>query len=336
MKILRKYQTMKFDSLDAVLQSTEELISVAGEKKDDHYELPSPIMFELTNPVARFSCAAENRDWVAKSAAETLYAFSGMNGSDFIWEFRNWEDPRVKQRHDPAAVGTSLRFRDQKEFDILGYYGSNSLRQKGAGFVDQIAESVAILKRDRNARNVTLQISTQKNLIPVYQSWLYCQDDKLNIMTWAGYLDNRSELVFKYIPIFSFLLEIISDLTGIAMGNVQFIVGCLCTDKLRPPRIIRSIGYPIVNTSNFKYPSGGLGLRDLDVLMSIMIEFVSRLDENSLGRANPFEGDARIQMWSDYAEIFRAWKAEKLGYKTMMEHNFYHPQLRFIYKGEAS
>jgi hypothetical protein len=73
----------------------------------------------------------------------------------------------------------------------------------------------------------------------------------------------------------------------------------------------------------------------MDVLMSIMTEFVSRLDENSLSRANPFEGDARVQMWSDYAEIFRAWKAEKLGYKVMMEQNFFHPQLRFIYKGEA-
>jgi hypothetical protein len=78
-----------------------------------------------------------------------------------------------------------------------------------------------------------------------------------------------------------------------------------------------------------------LNLRDLDVLMSIMIEFVSRLDENSLGRANPFEGDDRIRLWSDYAEIFRAWKAEKLGYKIMMEQNFFHPQLRFIYKGDA-
>jgi len=334
MKSLRKYQTMKFDSLDAILQNTEELISEAGVRKDDRFELPSPIMFEFTNPMARFSCVAENREWVAKSAAESLYAFSGMNGSDFIWEFRDWEDPRVKQRHDLAAVGTSLRFHDKKENTILDYYGSSNLRQKGVGFVDQLSETIELLKQDKKAINNILQISTRQNLIPVYQSWLYCREDRLNIMTWAGYLDNRSELIFKYIPIFSFLLQIISDLTGIAMGNVQFSVGCLCTDKLRPPRIIRNIGYPIVNTGDFRYPSGGLVLRDLDVLMSIMIEFVSRLDENSLGRANPFEGDARIQMWSDYAEIFRAWKAEKLGYKTMMEQNFYHPQLRFIYKGE--
>jgi hypothetical protein len=326
---------MKFDCLDAILQNTEGLLSKAGERKDDHYELPSLIMFELTNPMARFSCIAENKEWVAKSVAETLYAFSGMNGSDFIWEFRGWEDPRVKQRHDLASVGTSLRLYGKEKAGILDYYGSNNLRQKGIGFVDQLAEAIEIFKRDKNARNVTLQIATRQNLIPVYQSWLYCQNDKLNIMTWAGYLDNHSELIFKYIPIFSFLLQIVSDLTGITMGNVQFTVGCLCTEKIHPPRIIRNIGYPIVNTCDFRYPAGGLVLRDLDVLMSIMIEFVSRLDENSLSRANPFEGDVRVQMWSDYAEVFRAWKAEKLGYKVMMEQNFFHPQLRFIYKGEA-
>ncbi len=69
--------------------------------------------------------------------------------------------------------------------------------------------------------------------------------------------------------------------------------------------------------------------------MAIMIEVVSRLDANSLGRANPFDGDDKVQMWQDYAEVFRAWKAEKLGYKIKMEQNFFHPQLRFIYKGES-
>jgi hypothetical protein len=321
---------MKFESLDAVLQSTEELILAAGERKGDHYELPSPIMFELTNPMARFSCAPKNRDWVAKSAAETLYAFSGMTGSDFIWEFRDWEDPRVKQRHDPVTVGTSLRFYDRKEDVVLDYFGANNLRQKEVGFVDQLAEVIKIFKRGKNAKNVILQIGTMQNLIPVYQSWLYCQNDRLNIMTWAGGLDNRSELIFKYIPIFSFLLQIISELTGIAMGNVQFVVGSLCTDKLRSSRLIRNTGYPIGNIGDFRYPSGGLVLRDLDVLMSIMIEYVARLDESSLGRANPFEGDARIQLWQDYANVFRIWKAEKLGIKIDMPY-FFHPQLRFIY-----
>jgi hypothetical protein len=86
---------------------------------------------------------------------------------------------------------------------------------------------------------------------------------------------------------------------------------------------------------DFRYPNGKLSLKDMDTLMSIMVEFVSRLDANSLCRANPFDGDTRIQLWHDYAEIFRAWKANKLGYQTDLEQNFFHPQLRFIYKGES-
>jgi hypothetical protein len=68
--------------------------------------------------------------------------------------------------------------------------------------------------------------------------------------------------------------------------------------------------------------------------MSIMVEFVSRLDENSLNRSNPFEGDDRIQLWQDYANIFKIWKADKLGIK-INNPSFFHPQLRFIYKGET-
>jgi hypothetical protein len=64
-----------------------------------------------------------------------------------------------------------------------------------------------------------------------------------------------------------------------------------------------------------------------------MQEFTGRLDEKSLSRANPYEGDSRVQFWSDMAEIFRANKAEKLGYKIDSESVFYHPQLKYIYKG---
>jgi hypothetical protein len=229
-----------------------------------------------------------------------------------------------------------LRFFDRKENSVLDYSGANSLRQKGTGFRDQAAEAVETFKRDKSAASVVLQFATGQNPVPVFQAWLYCRDNKLNVMVWAGYLDNRSELIFKYVPVFSFLLQTVSDLTGIDTGCVRFVVGCLCGEKSSPLKKIRTGGYPAVNIRDFKYPSGGLCLRDMDVLMSIMVEFVSRLDTGSLERANPFEGDVRVQMWSDYAEIFRTWKAEKLGYRIEREQNFFHPQLRFIYKGEAS
>jgi hypothetical protein len=150
----------------------------------------------------------------------------------------------------------------------------------------------------------------------------------------AGYIDNAN-LLCKIVSPFAFLHQIVAELTEIPVGSCRFMIGCLYTDRvlsLQPPW---GLNPPIINTQGFRYPKGGLTLRDVDTLVAIMIEFVSRLDENSLNRANPFEGDDRVQLWQDYANVFRAWKADKLGLKVTAEQNFYHPQLRFIYKGES-
>jgi hypothetical protein len=123
------------------------------------------------------------------------------------------------------------------------------------------------------------------------------------------------------------MLQIISDLVGIEMGNVLFTIGCLHGFEFKKSK------FPEVKMGSFKYPSGNLTLRDMDNLMAIMVEFVSRLDDKSLGRVNPFEKDDRIQLWQDYANVFRVYKAEQLKIKIDIPH-FFHPQLRFIYKGE--
>ena len=325
---LRRCQVQKFDDLDSLIYTTKKLPLLVSKNQNGQYEMPSPVMFEFSNPLARFSCLPGNRDWVAKSAAETLYAFSGMNGNDFIWEFRGWEDPSIKKQFGRTEIGPSLRFLNRKGPEFLGYSETNNLRQSGTGFIDQLSDIINIFNKNKEDKKVILQLYTKENPCSIYQAWIYCRENKLNIMLWAGYLDHF-ELVFKYIPIFSFLLQILSDLTNIEMGGVQVTIGCLLIEKeaVKPP--------PIIKIGDFRYPSGNLTLRDLDVLMSIMVEFVVRLDEKSLNRANPFERDDRVLIWQDYAEIFRAWKAEKLGYKIDMEQVFHHPQLRFIYKGET-
>jgi hypothetical protein len=326
---------MKYQVVDEALRDTQGLLRQAGEKRGARYESPSPILFELTNPLARFSCRGDMRESAARAAAESLYLLSGMNGSDFIWEFRGWEDPRVKNNRDKYALGPSLRFLDQRSEMVLDYHRSNALRQKGVGFTDQLAWAVELFRKDKSAKDVVIQFASIQNPAVVHNAWFRDENGKLEMMVSAGYIDNAYELLCKIVSPFALLHQIISELTEIPMGSSRFMIGCLYADQLSLPKRILSLDIPIVNMHDFQYPKSGLQLRDVDTLTSIMIEFVSRLDENSLSRANPFEGDARVQMWSDYAEIFRAWKAERLGYKTIMEQNFYHPQLRFIYKGES-
>jgi hypothetical protein len=334
MKAFGKSQ-MKYQTVGEVLRDVQVLLKRAGEKRGLRYALPSPVLFELVNPLARFSCFGGMRELAAKAVAESLYLLSGMNGGDFIREFRGEEDPGVKSYCDEYALGPALRFFDQKTETVLDYSRSNALRQKGTGFTDQLALAVDVFKKDESAKDTVIQFGSVRNSLDVHNVWLRQWNNKLEMTVTAGYVDAVTEMYCKILSPFAFLHQIISDLTGIPAGSLRFVIGGLYADYL--PQLETGGGFstPVINTHDFQYPKGGLTLRDVDTLISIVIEFASRLDENSLGRANPFEGDDRVLLWSDIAEVLRAWKAEKLGYKIAMEQNFYHPQLRFIYKGET-
>lgn len=303
-----------------------------NEKHGIEHSLPLPVTFALENPLARFSCNTNSRKYAATSAAESLYLLSGMNSADFIQEFRETEVSKSTYP-DKSTFGQPLRFYGTMPLELLDYNKANALRQKGIGYTDQLALAVEIFKKDKTA-TALIQFGTIQNPLAVHTAWFYGENGKLEMLVSAGRVECFAELTLKVVSPFAFLHQIISEISGISLGSSRFAIGCLYA-KQSKENVIQSGKFPIINMHDFKYPDGGLTLRDLDTLMSIMMEFVGRLDENTLCRANPFEGDARVQMWSDYAEIFRAWKAEKLGYKIKMEQNFFHPQLRFIYKGEA-
>jgi len=331
----RKLQ-MDYRVIDEIIRDTQGLLLTCVDPiKNPNQELPSPILFGLSDPMARFPCLPEMKSTVAKTAAESLYLFSGMNGSDFIWEFREWEDPRIKTRKDENALGPELRFQGQKAMDVLDYHKSNLLRQGNFNYTDQLAQAVEELKNDETTASAVIQFASVRNPLPVHSVCFYrSPNGTLDMGVSVGRVDNMF-MWYEIVSPFAFLHQIVSDLTEIPMGTSRFMIGCLYTSALTPSKDLRSQKFPVVNVHDFRYSNGKLSLKDMDTLMSIMVEFVSRLDENSLSRANPFEGDDRIRMWSDYAEVLRAWKAEKLEYKVQMEQNFYHPQLRFIYKGEA-
>ena len=335
---------MKYQSIDEIERDTQGLLLHNLDKQGPgHNELSSPIIIELADPMARFPCLAEDRKFVADSAAESLYMLSGMNSNDFIWEFRGLKDasesgytnPAQAKHYDKYKIGSHLRFQEKHKF-ILDYQRTIALRQSGPmDYTDQLAVAIDILKKNKEDGSVVLQFGALLEPLVVHSVWLHIENGKLEMLVSAGKIDNFYELPCKIVAPFAFLHQIISELSDVPMGSSRFMIGCLYTSVLTHPRFLRFSNSPIINTHSFRYPYGNLSLRDVDTVMSIMLEFVARLDENSLVRANPFEGDDRVQMWSDYAEVFRAWKAEKLGYKIQMEQNFYHPQLRFIYKGET-
>jgi len=335
MKSLRKTE-MKYQTVDEILRDTQGLLIQNHDSRKDPgcTELPAPILFELANPMARFSCNADNKKFVADSVAESLYLVSGMNGTDFIYPFRQERGLTENVKKYEKALGTELRFQGQKSENVLDYRKSNSLRQRSIGFTDQLARTVEILK-SRKDYGTVIQFSSIENPLIVHYAWFRVNYGRLDMLISAGDVDDFTELYSYIIAPFTFLQQIISELTNIPMGSARFMIGHLYSSSLTHPKFLRSLKIPIINTHDFQYPESGLTLRDVDTLISIMVEFVERLDENSLNRANPFDGDDRVQLWQDYAEVFRAWKAEQLNYKVKMEQNFYHPQLRFIYRGET-
>jgi hypothetical protein len=161
---------------------------------------------------------------------------------------------------------------------------------------------------------------------------------QLQMMVSCGKVSVADELTVRIIPAFGFIHQMLSEVTKIPMGTLTIVVAALYGQYSDLNRIkeLSKAEIPLVNDSNdFSYPASNLTLRDVDNLISMMQEFVGRLDENSLSRANPFEGDSRVFLWSDMAEVFRANKGEELGYKVESGSRFNHPQLRYIYKGVA-
>jgi hypothetical protein len=329
-----KETNVTFKSLDDIIKNANTLVLKCGKGDEKCWRvIPQPVMMTLENPLLRFSCMSEMRKLLAKSAAESVYALSGMNGGDFIWEFRGWRDPRQMTHFDPESIGQPLRFWGNKG-GVLDYAYSNYLRQHGEGFTDQFQKASAHLVNSDESFVISMR-DPKRNGGRVHSVWLRKDDSgRLQMMVTCGEIEVTEELPLKIIPAFGFIHQMLSEVTKIPMGALTIAVAELYSNPSRINRVkeLSKAGIPLVGGLNdFSYPASNLTIRDVDNLIAMMQEFVGRLDENSLSRANPYEGDSRVLLWSDMAEVFRANKAEELGYKV--ESGFTHPQLQYIYKG---
>jgi hypothetical protein len=326
-----------FKSLDDIIKNVNTLVLKYGKGDGKHWQvLPQPVMMTLENPLFRFSCMPEMRKFLARSVAESIYALSGMNGSDFIWEFRGWSAPRQRTNLDYESIGQPLRFWQEKTGKALGYSNSNYLRQQGTGFVDQFQKAFSHLINSDDSFVISMQEPNRKGG-RVHSAWIRKDDSgRLQMMVTCGEIGVTEELIIKIVPSFAFIHQMLSEVTNTPMGTLTIVVAKLYGHPETLDRIkeLSRAELPLVKgLDNFAYPTRNLTLRDIDNLIAMMQEFVGRLDEKSLSRANPYEGDTRVELWSDMAEVFRANKAEGLGYKVESDFMFVHPQLQHIYKG---
>jgi hypothetical protein len=328
---------MTFKTLDDIIKNTNAIVLKYGKEEGENCRaIPHPVMITLKNPLFRFSCMSEMKGLLAKSVAESVYALSGMNGGDFIGEFRGRGDPLQMTYLDSESIGQPLRFWHEKTGKILDYSSSSYLRQQGIGFVDQFQKALTHLMNSDDSFVIPMREPSRKGG-RVHSIWLRKDDSgRLQMMVTCGEIDVSEELPIKIVPSFGFIHQMLSNVTNTPLGTLTIIVAKLygrlnCMGRLKE---LSKSKLPVVGgLDEFSYPVSNLTLRDVDTLTAMMQEFVGRLDEKSLSRANPYEGDSRVCLWSDMAEVFRANKAEELGYKVESESMFIHPQLQYIYKG---
>jgi hypothetical protein len=336
-----KETNVTFKSLDDIIKNANTLVLKCGRKDEKNRQvIPQPVMMTLENPLLRFSCIPSMRKFLAKSVAESIYVLSGMNGIDFILEFRGPRDVWQSEQRGhlcTGSIGQSLRFWGERTGRVLNYANSNFLRQQGTGFIDQFQKAFTHLVNLDEGFVISMR-EPDRNGGNVHSIWL--QKDYsgyLQMMVTCGEIDVTHELTIKIIPSFSFIHQMLSEVTNIPMGILTIVVARLY-GYLQDMDLIKELSkveIPLIcETNDFKYPTSNLTLRDVDNLIAIMQEFVGRLDEKSLSRANPFEGDSRVQLWQDMANVFKVWKANQLSINITTP-IFFHPQLRFLYTGES-
>jgi hypothetical protein len=333
-----KETNVTFKSLDEIIKNANTLVLKYGKADGKNRQvIPQPVMMTLENPLFRFSCIPEMSNSLAKSVAEGIYALSGMNGSDFIREFRGGSGIKQKNNLYFNSIGQPLRFWGEKTGGILDYSLSNRLRQQGIGFIDQFKEAIHYLV-DLSGRSFVISLrEPNRDGGQVHSIWLWKDRVQgLQMMVNCGAIDVVRELSIRIIPSFGFIHQMISEVTNIPLGALTISVAKLYGDS-EDVLLIKEFSkssIPLVGGINdFVYPPSNLTLRDVDMLISMMFEFVGRLDEKSLTRANPYMGDSRVKFWSDMAEVFRINKARELGHSIESEGEFIHPQLRYVYKG---
>lgn len=303
------------DNIDTIAL---ELSDIAKHKGDT-----LPIVKTLVNPIACFPIAKKDINLTARAIAEGIYLVSGMNGGDFIGEYRWYNDTQRDSYCNKECVGSNLRFWNIETNRKLDYSNSTILRQGKRGFKDQMALAIDMLIS--GTQSLYIPLSTIDHPTNVYGIRLYIHKDMLDMSVLCGIIERGDTLVYDILTPFAFLHQIMATLSHKGLGNTHYVISELKTSDCSAYKKSRSEDIAV---SYFGYPDGELTLDDIDNLIAIMVEWTARLDSGTITRANPFEGDNRVQQFNDIAEVLRIWKARKLSMNEVTPRVVYHPDLK--------
>lgn len=327
-------------SVNDIMRKADAMLSNAAERDDGSRVVDAPTTFMLSNPLARFPIGEGAEDLAARCVAESIYFLSGIDSGEFIWEFRGWDDPRKRPRADAESLGRALRFHGPMSPPYsqggMTFARAAALRHGGMdmrNFTDWFPPAVERLKLNPCA-DVFIPLADALNPLDALGLWLHAREGALDMQVSCGILDCCEGMAARVLSPLAFFQQVIADAAGFRLGRMTISAGCLYR-RANPDRtfiMARSRSPDIARGMNeFHYPCARLSPRDIDTLVAMTIEFASRLDERSVSRANPLDGDDRARAFSDCAEVIRAWEARRMGRDDVRGMHIAHPQLRRMF-----
>ena len=140
------------------------------------------------------------------------------------------------------------------------------------------------------------------------------------------------------IPEFTFLQQIMAQICGLPLGKYYHIANNLHYYEDKEDMVKSCLSEKeetIHEMDTFQYAQDQITLEDVDKAIDILLLYVTQLNNgNYLTAKNPFFAEKRLQVFSDYAEVFRLAFCKKN--KVDPENGeFYHPQLQVLYQRGA-
>lgn len=308
-------------------------------------EFPHPILFKINNPLARFTTLPERKGNTALAVAESLWVLRGYNDLDVlpghyskaVYAFTD------DGKHYRAGYGPRLRHYNGYSNQ---YSVTEGVRPKG---VDQLDYVVKQLQKDPFTRQAVITIhdpnkddfTTDGDLLktndtPCTRSlhFMINAEGKLDLTVHMRSNDLIRGMGAINIPLFTFLQQIVAQILGAPLGSYYHVADSLHYYDIHED-LVESLLASKANTpdmTNFAYDPTPLTLLDVDNAIDILLTYEKQIRiDRKFDIKNPFEGYNNLQVFCDYAEVFRAYWGKKTGLDVDGESMFLHPQLKTIF-----
>jgi len=347
------------NSVDEMLQKGLQAIKKSGVDRKPEWqrcvchEYPTPVVLTLTNPLARFCTLKNRKQNVALTVAESIWIMSGMNDLDelpghYAKAIYNYTDDGKSYR---AGYGPRIRFfNETKAQYYIRHQERTAFLSRGVGYSDQLRFCIEQLKKDKFTRQAVITIHDPNkddfdlngNLLstkdtPCTRSVQFMCDSegKLNCYVHMRSNDILHGMSVINVAEFTFLQQIIAQVCGLPLGQYFHIANNFhYYDDLEDlvKNCLKEKIEPIPEMSDFSYAQEQIELKDVDKAIDIMLAYEAQLLRGEdLTAKNPFFVDRRLQVFSDYAEVFRLAQCKKRKVDPV-NGEFFHPQLQVMYQ----